>query len=148
MVSNDLNSIYKQIEKDIQNSLREVAIQIQEDMRLFWLNSIYASKSPMYSYTEELLNSTKISEPKKIGNEWVVEIYIDTSDHTNPAWYNLSELGISVGQKVGLDKIAERMFIIGRSGNIMNEMNERWISNGEALNYVLSRLKSKYDIIA
>jgi hypothetical protein len=147
-VFNDLESFYAQLENDIINELREISIKIQEDMRLFWLQSVYANRSEKYKYTELLLNSARVSEPKKIGDEWIVEIYIDTANHKNPAWYNLQELGISVNDPVPLNVVAERMSIIGRSENIMDTMNEKWVDNSEALNYVLDKLRAKYDMIA
>ena len=143
----DINLLYKQLEKDVENDLRKVANQIQADMRLFWLESVYANQSPRYEYTELLLNSAKVSEVKKINGEYIIEIYISDNNHINNAWYKLEELGITVGQKVTLEQVAERMVIIGRSDDIMVEMNNKWLDNSRAINELLSMLKSKYDII-
>lgn len=126
----------------------DIATKIQTDMRIFWLESVYASKSPNYDYTELLLNSARVSEPKKINGEWIVEIYIDDKEmHSNPAWYNLSELGISVGDSVSLFEVSERMAIIERSENIMDTMKEKWLDNKVALDYIINKLRSKYDIL-
>jgi hypothetical protein len=143
----DLNSLYKQLEKDIQNDLRKVAKEIQEDMKLFWLESVYASRSPYYDYTELLLNSAKVSEVKKINGEYIIEIYISDNNHINNAWYNLEELGITVGQKVTLEQVAERMAIIGRSDDIMVDMSNKWLDNSRAISEILSMLRNKYDIL-
>jgi hypothetical protein len=148
MVSGDLDEIIKQIERDLLEPIREVALQIQQDMRVFWLESVYSSRSPHYDYTELLLNSARVSEPRKVGNEWIIEIYIDDKEmHSNPAWYNLEELGIEVGDAVSLFKVSERMDIIGRSENIMDTMKEKWLDNKQALDYILNKLRSKYDIL-
>ena len=148
MVSRDLDEIIKQIERDFVENLKEVALQIQADMRLFWLESVYSSRSPHYEYTELLLNSARVSEPRKVGNEWIIEIYIDDKEmHSNSAWYNLEELGIKVGDSVSLFEVSERMAIIERSDNIMDTMKEKWLDNKVALDYILNRLKQKYDIL-
>lgn len=144
----DLESLFAQLDRDIPNYLTDIGIKIQADMRLFWLESVYASKSSHYDYTELLLNSARISEPKKINGEWIVEICIDDKEmHSNPSWYNLEELGIKVDDQVSLAQVAERMDIIGRSDNIMDTMKEKWLDNSEALNYILNKLRSKYDIL-
>lgn len=144
----DIKSIIVQLDKDTPNHLTDIATKIQSDMRVFWLESVYSSRSEYYEYTELLLNSARISEPQKIGNEWTIEIYIDDKEmHSNPAWYNLKELGISVGDEVSLAQVAERMDIIGRSDNIMDTMKEKWIDNKVALEYILNKLRSKYDVL-
>lgn len=140
----DLESLFTQLDRDIPDYMMDIAIKIQADMRLFWLESVYASKSPNYDYTDDLLESTRISKPKKVGNEWVVEIYIDQTAHTNKAWYN--EMGFSVGDEVPISAVADRMFEIGRSGDIMEEMSQKYLDNSEALKYVINKLRSKYDI--
>ena len=148
MVSGDLDEIIKQIEKDLVEDLKEVALKIQADMRIFWLESVYASRSPHYDYTEILLNSARVSEPKKINGEWIIEIYIsETEMHKNLAWYNLEELGIKVDDQVSLFEVSERMAIIERSENIMDTMKEKWLDNKVALDYILNKLRSKYDIL-
>lgn len=144
-IFNDLESFYTQLDNDIKNELREISLNIQKDMRLFWLESVYANKSPKYDYTNDLLESTRVSEPIKNGNEWTVEIYIDQTAHTNKAWYN--EMGFSVGDEVPISAVADRMFEIGRSGDIMSEMNQKYLANSEALKYVINKLRFKYDIL-
>jgi len=144
----DLESLFAQLDRDIPSNLTDIGIKIQQDMKLFWLESVYSSKSPHYDYTELLLNSARISEPKKINGEWIIEIYIDDKEiHSNPAWYNLEELDIKVDDQVSLAQVAERMDIIGRSDNIMDTMKGKWLDNSEALNYILNKLRSKYDIL-
>jgi len=144
----DLESFFAQLDRDVPNYLSDIGVKIQQDMRLFWLESVYSSRSSHYDYTELLLNSARVSEPKKINGEWVIEIYIDDKEtHSNPAWYNLSELGISVGDSVSLFEVSERMSIIKRSENIIDTMKEKWLDNKVALDYILNKLRSKYDIL-
>jgi len=144
----DLESLFAQLDRDVPNNLTDIGIKIQADMRLFWLESIYSSRSPHYDYTELLLNSARVSEPKKINGEWIIEIYIDDKEmHSNPAWYKLEELGISVGDSVSLFEVSERMAIIKRSEDIMDTMKEKWLDNKVALDYILNKLRSKYDIL-
>ena len=144
----DFESLYAQLDRDIPNYMIDVATKIQADMRIFWLESVYASMSNYYYYTELLLNSARVSEPKKINGEWIIEIYIDDKEmHSNPAWYNLAELGISVGDSVSLFEVSERMAIIKRSEDIMDTMKEKWLDNKVALDYILNKLRSKYDIL-
>jgi len=144
----DFESLYAQLDRDIPNYMIDVATKIQADMRIFWLESVYASMSNYYDYTELLLNSARVSEPKKINGEWIIEIYIDDKEmHSNPAWYNLAELGISVGDSVSLFEVSERMAIIKRSEDIMDTMKEKWLDNKVALDYILNKLRSKYDIL-
>lgn len=147
-VYNSIEEFLSQLDNDIPNYLSNIGLEIQQDMRLFWLESVYASQSEHYEYTEMLLNSAKIFEPKKNGNEWTIEIYIsDTEMHQNTAWYNLKELGIEVGDQVSLFEVSERMAIIERSENIMDTMKDKWLDNKKALDYILNKLRSKYNII-
>ena len=145
---NSIEDFFKQLDNHIPDTLKNIAKEIQEDMRFFWLQSIYANKGSYYKYTNDLLESTKVSEPYKVGDEWRIYIYISEEDHTNKAWYNLSELGISKGENVPITLVAERMQLIGRSGNIMDEANKKWLANGKAMQDIINRLKQKYDIIA
>ena len=144
----DLESLFAQLDRDIPSNLTDIGIKIQQDMKLFWLESVYSSKSPHYDYTELLLNSARISEPKKINGEWIIEIYIsETEMHKNLAWYNLEELGIKVDDQVSLFEVSERMAIIERSENIMDTMKEQWLDNKVALDYIINKLRSKYNVL-
>lgn len=146
MVSNDLNEIIKQIEKDLMRKLEQIAIKIQQDIKLYWIENIYSFPTKTYERTKMLLNSCKVSPVKKENGELIIEIYIDHDTiHQNPAWYDDTEMGIEVGEYMTLEEVAEHESNLGKDA--VGTVSEEWENTGRFINEMMSFLRSKYDVL-
>ena len=146
-VYNDIESFSRHMENDIKNQLGDIAIRIQQDIRLYFLENIYNYEPKVYQRTDMLLNSCKVSPVQNKNGEFYIEIYIDHDTvHRNSAWYDEPEMGIEVGDYMTLDEVAEH-FAISLGKDAVGTVNEEWEATGRFISEMMSFLRSKYDIL-
>jgi hypothetical protein len=144
---NSIEEFYAQMQKDVIKELETIAIKVQQDIRLYFLENIYNYTPQVYERTNLLLNSCKVSPVQNKNGEFYIEIYIDHDTvHANPAWYDETEMGIEVGDYMTLDEIAEH-FAISMDKNAVGAVNEVWENTGRFINEMMSFLRSKYDVL-
>lgn len=142
-----IEEVYAQMQKDIIQELEGIAIKIQQDIRLYFLENIYDYEPKVYERTNLLLNSCKISPVQNKNGEFYIEIYIDHDTvHANPSWYDETEMGVEVGDYMTLDEVAEH-FAISVGKDAIGTVNETWESTGRFINEMMSFLRSKYDVL-
>lgn len=147
MVFNSIEEFYTQMQKDIIKELESIALKIQQDIRLYFLENIYDYEPKVYERTNMLLNSCKVSPVQNKNGEFYIEIYIDHDTvHANPAWYDETEMGIEVGDYMTLDEVAEH-FAISLGKDAVGTVNEEWEATGRFISEMMSFLRSKYDIL-
>ena len=144
---NSIEELYAQMQKDIMKELETIAVKIQQDIRLYFLENIYNYEPRVYKRTDMLLNSCKVSPVQNKNGEFYIEIYIDHDTvHRNSAWYDEPEMGIEVGDYMTLDEVAEH-FAISLGKDAVGTVNEEWEATGRFIIEMMSFLRSKYDIL-
>jgi hypothetical protein len=142
-----IEEFYAQLQRDTLRELEEIAVKVQQDIRLYFLENIYNYEPKVYERTDMLLNSCKVSPVQNKNSEFYIEIYIDHDTvHANPAWYDESEMGISVGDYMTLDEVSEH-FALEMGKDAVGTVNEEWESTGKFINEMMSFLRSKYDMV-
>ena len=142
-----IEAFYAQLQRDTMKELEGIAVKVQQDIRLYFLENIYNYSPKIYERTDMLLNSCKVSPVQNKNGEFYIEIYIDDKTvHANPSWYDESEMGVSVGDYMTLDEVSEH-FAIGMGKNAVGTVNDEWESTGKFISEMMSFLRSKYNIL-
>jgi len=142
-----IEAFYAQLQRDTMKELEGIAVKVQQDIRLYFLENIYNYSPKIYERTDMLLNSCKVSPVQNKNGEFYIEIYIDNKTvHVNPSWYDESEMGVSVGDYMTLDEVSEH-FAIGMGKNAVGTVNDEWESTGKFISEMMSFLRSKYNIL-
>ena len=140
-----IESLYKDLEKEIKKDLKIIAVQIKADIDQYIEDNIYNSYEPfVYERTRELAKSCKITPVKNIGGEWYIEIYILNEIHKNPS--NWMESQRTFSEIIDFFENGEASW---RNGEVetISLAKKTWIDMGKALKELQNFLKSKYDVI-
>ena len=145
-VYDDVDSLYLELEKEVERILNIEAEKIRKAMEDYIDNEIYKTYKPIvYERMDEFKKSATIRPAKLEANgEWVVEIYIpDNIVHSPSNWK---------GQQRTLAGIAEwfangESFVRDEKLDVIEEVSKEYIDENKALTEIYNYLKSKFDII-
>lgn len=145
IIYDSIESLYKDIEREVKKELRLIAIKIKADIDKYIDDNIYNSYEPfVYKRTKELSKSCKVTPVVNVNGEWYIEIYILDEIHKKPSNWN--------GEQKTFSEIID-LFESGKATwrdgevNTVSLAEKEWVDMGRALKEIERFLKSKYDII-
>ena len=141
---------------EITRILNDIAIEIQQFLRVKILEEIYNSYTPkVYERSEQLLNSAQIKPIVKDANNFYIEVYIpEDVYHSVASIYDHPDIGITKGSNPTLSQVMqvfEMGYGYGRGGQSLDPVGDtanEYIEQGKALKFIISKLKKKFDVIA
>ena len=143
MVYEDIDDMYIQLDRDVQNSVVAVANEIKNGLRELINDEIYGSYMPsVYIRSGELIEAIRIDVVQNGLCDWTLDVYISKDRHSgNSTWIGEQDTYDTIFDKFAEDGFYRR----DRSIDVMSISKEEWEQTDKAFKIIKQYLSKWFN---